>query len=118
MDDMDGTGDMGDSKARLLPWSSPEGKPCFVLGDGSGYVSRLADEIEAAQLGLAAERIAEARRVLEGRRWTPGELHLLAVELTEALIEVLRVAESRGARLAVAGDADGDGPRLPAEAFG
>ncbi|MEU8914842.1 hypothetical protein [Streptomyces nigrescens] len=109
---------MGDIKARLLPWSSPEGKPCFVLSDGNGYVSRLADEIEAAHLGLAAERIEEARRVLDGRRWTSGELHLLAVELTEALVEVLRVAESRGARLAVAGDGDGGGPRLPAKAFG
>lgn len=65
-------GDMGDINARLLPWSSPEGKPCFVLGDGSGYVSRLADEVEAAHLGLAAERIEEARRVLEDGAGPPG----------------------------------------------
>ncbi|MFE1763213.1 hypothetical protein ACFW81_03220 [Streptomyces angustmyceticus] len=97
---MDGAGGAGETGARLLPWSTPEGKPCFVVSDGSGYVSRLADEIEAAQLGLAAERIEAARRVLEGRRWTAGELHLMAVELTETLVEVHRVAQSRGARLA------------------
>ncbi|MFI1431023.1 hypothetical protein [Streptomyces lydicus] len=55
-------------------------------------------------------------------------MHLLAVELTAALVHVHRVAESRGARLTEAGreapdadeapDSDGDGPRLPAEAFG
>ncbi|MEU5208069.1 hypothetical protein [Streptomyces sp. NPDC020742] len=115
--------------ARLLPWSSPDGKPCFVSGDGTGYVSRLADEMEEAQLDSAAELIEEARRVLAARSWTPGELHLLALELTAALANVQRVAESRGARLPVPDD-DGpdvddapddrerDTPRLPVEAFG
>ncbi|KUL37463.1 hypothetical protein ADL22_21105 [Streptomyces sp. NRRL F-4489] len=86
--------------ARLLPWASVEGKPCFLLaGDGTGYVSRLADEMEAAQLTVAAGLIEEAERVLGGRMWTPGELHLLAVELSESLKCVWRVAESRGDRL-------------------
>ncbi|WP_052229925.1 hypothetical protein [Streptomyces sp. CT34] len=90
---------------RLLPWASPEGKPCFLLpGDGTGYVSRLADRVETEQLGLAAVLIEEARKLLHGRAWTSGELHLLAVELTESLDTVRRVAESRGARLPVAGD--------------
>ncbi|MFE9140446.1 hypothetical protein [Streptomyces tubercidicus] len=111
------TGDLGDINARLLPWSSVEGKPCFVVGDGSGYVSRLADEIEAAQLGLADERIEEAQRLLEGRKWSSGELQLLTVELTEALVEVRRIAESRGARLAVLRGRDGGGPQLSAEAY-
>ncbi|WP_329129935.1 hypothetical protein OG727_26360 [Streptomyces caniferus] len=97
---------MTDDGARLLPWAGPEDKPCFLLGDGTGYVSRIADAMEAAQLGLAAELITEARRVLAGRTWTSGELHLLTVELTEALVEVHRVAESRGARLAVRGGGD------------
>ncbi|WP_406171834.1 hypothetical protein [Streptomyces sp. NBC_00996] len=64
----------------------------------------------------------------------PGELRLLAVDLTEALTDVHRVAESRGARLldppwddpdviddqgdADGGDDDQDGPQLSAEAFG
>lgn len=116
--------------ARLLPWLSPEGKPCFLVGDGTGVVARLADSMEMAQLDSAAELIEEAGRVLNARTWTPGELHLLAVELTASLTNVRRVAESRGARLSVPGDDDlegsdasgGDGgrggPRLPAAAFG
>lgn len=58
---------------RLLPWSSPDGKPCFLAGDGKGYVSRLADEMEAAQLDSAAELIEEACRILDSRTWTPGK---------------------------------------------
>ncbi|MEU7433271.1 hypothetical protein AB0B07_20945 [Streptomyces sioyaensis] len=114
--------------ARLLPWPSPDGKPCYLVGDGTGYVSRLADEMEEAQLDSAAELIEEARRILAARAWTPGEIHLLALELTTSLADVRRVAESRGVRLPVPDDdepdvddalEDGDrgGPRLPAEAF-
>ncbi|QHC20856.1 hypothetical protein [Streptomyces sp. GS7] len=102
------TGHTNDT-ARLLPWASPDGKPCILLpGDGTGYVSRLADRVEREQLGSAAVLIAEARKVLHGRAWTSGELHLLAVELTESLHTVHRVAESRGARLPVADGEDED----------
>ncbi|MGW7251178.1 hypothetical protein [Streptomyces decoyicus] len=69
------------------------------MSDGTGYVSRVADSIEAAQLGAAADLTEEALRVLGERTWTPGEIHLLAVELTASLIDVRRIAESRGARL-------------------
>ncbi|GGU87811.1 hypothetical protein GCM10010211_62530 [Streptomyces albospinus] len=37
--------------------------------------------------------------MLDARSWTSGEIHLLAVELTDSLADVHRVAESRGARL-------------------
>ncbi|MFE0189520.1 hypothetical protein [Streptomyces sp. NPDC058989] len=84
--------------ARLLPPPTPEGKRCLVVGDGTGYVSRMADNLEETQLGLAAELIDESRRILGGRRWTPGEIHLLAVELTDALAQVHRVAKSRDPR--------------------
>ncbi|MFI9081401.1 hypothetical protein ACIGW8_33905 [Streptomyces sioyaensis] len=90
---------MADSVARLLPWSSTDGKPCFLVSDGTGYVARVADAVEEEQLASAVDLIAEARCVLAERGWTSGELQLLAVELTEALVEVHRVAESRGARL-------------------
>ncbi|MGW9429232.1 hypothetical protein ACWHA1_14890 [Streptomyces decoyicus] len=93
---------MTDPVARLLPWVGPEGKPCFLVSDGTGYVSRVADSIEAAQLGAAADLTEEALRVLAERTWTPGEIHLLAVELTASLIDVRRIAESRGARLSAA----------------
>ncbi|MGW8969706.1 hypothetical protein [Streptomyces platensis] len=92
---------------RLLPWSSTDGKPCFLVGDGTGYVSRLADEMEEAQLDSAAELGEEAHRILAGRAWTPGEIHLLALELATSLADVRRVAESRGARLPVPQDDDG-----------
>lgn len=85
--------------ARLLPWTSLDGKPCFLAGDGTGYVSRIADEIEAEQLSYAAELIEEAREVLDGRGWTSGELQLLAVDLTDALAAVHLIAKSRGRRL-------------------
>ncbi|MEV7382016.1 hypothetical protein [Streptomyces lydicus] len=92
---------------RLLPWLSPEGKPCFLVGDGTGYVARLADAMEEGQVAAAGDLIEEALRLLGGLSWTPGELHLLAVELTTSLTHVRRVAESRGARLTASG---GDGP--------
>ncbi|MEW1655681.1 hypothetical protein [Streptomyces sp. NPDC093707] len=86
--------------ARLLPWTSPDGKPCYLLdGTGTGYVSRLADRVEAEQMNSAADFMAEACGVLAGRAWTPGEIHLLAVELNEHLAKVHRVSRSRGARL-------------------
>lgn len=87
------------SELRLLPWAGPEGKPCYLAGEGTGYLSRLADNMESAQLGLAGELLQEAEQVLDGRQWTPGELHLLSVQLTEALTNVHRIATSRGARL-------------------
>ncbi|MHB9857914.1 hypothetical protein [Streptomyces sp. YIM S03343] len=87
------------NQARLLPWAGPEGKPCYLAGDGTGHLSRLADNMESIQLGLAGELVQEAQMVLDGRQWTAGELHLLAVRLTEALANVHRIAVSRGARL-------------------
>ncbi|WP_256260351.1 hypothetical protein OH786_11635 [Streptomyces atratus] len=84
---------------RLLPWTGPENKPCYVLGDGSGYVSRMADDIESIQLGMAGDLLGHAVGLLRDRKVTGAELHFLASRLTESLREVKRVAESRGARL-------------------
>ncbi|MGW3493815.1 hypothetical protein [Streptomyces sp. NPDC001020] len=86
-------------RLRLLPWAGPEGKPCYLAGEGTGYLSQLADNMESAQLGLAGELLQEAKHVLHGRQWSQGELHLLAVQLTEALMDVHRIAVSRGERL-------------------
>ena len=49
---------------RLLPWTSPDGKPCFLSGDGTGYVARLADDLEVEQLDTAADLLTEARELL------------------------------------------------------
>ncbi|MFJ3302157.1 hypothetical protein ACIPSA_03385 [Streptomyces sp. NPDC086549] len=98
----------GTGQLRLLPWAGPEGKPCYLASDGAGYLSRLADNMESTQLGLAGELFQEAKRVLDKRQWTQGELHLLAVQLTEALGNVRRIAVSRGARLPTPADDDLD----------
>ncbi|GAA2957042.1 hypothetical protein [Streptomyces enissocaesilis] len=90
---------------RLLPWTGDQGKPCYVLGDGTGHVSRVADGIESIQLGMAEDLLGHAADLLADRRVTSGELHFLASRLSESLGDVKRVAESRGARLEAAGPA-------------
>ncbi|GCB49189.1 hypothetical protein [Streptomyces sp. NL15-2K] len=87
------------STARLLPWTGQEGKRCYVVGDGTGYVSRLADETERVQLGMASDLLGHAAELLAQADTTRGELHYLASRLSESLLDVKRVAESRGARL-------------------
>ncbi|MBT2488196.1 hypothetical protein J7E96_06595 [Streptomyces sp. ISL-96] len=84
---------------RLLPWAGPEGKPCYVLGDGAGYVSRVADNTESVQLGMAGDLLSHAADLLADRRATSRQLHYLASRLTESLRDVKRVAESRGGLL-------------------
>ncbi|WNZ08293.1 ATP-binding protein [Streptomyces sp. 11x1] len=84
---------------RLLPWTGSHGQPCLLLTDGEGTASRVADRIERTQLGLAGRLLGRARAVLpdqsaDGSQWAP-----LAGQLTDALHDVLLIAESRGARL-------------------
>ncbi|AIA04204.1 hypothetical protein SAZ_19735 [Streptomyces noursei ZPM] len=97
----------GRGEPRLLPWVSPEGKTCFLLGDGKGFVSRMADRVEAVQLEMADGLVAHADGMLGEARLSEGELRFLARNLTRALRDVRRVAVSRGARLGGAGDASG-----------
>ncbi|NEV89346.1 hypothetical protein GUR47_22170 [Streptomyces tendae] len=86
---------------RLLPWLSAEGKPCFLApGDGSGFVSRLADETEARQLAVGLDVLRSARGVLDDPVSPNAEVRYTAIRLTECLADALRVAESRGRRLA------------------
>lgn len=86
---------------RLLPWSGPDGKPCFLSADdNTGYLSRLADNTEAMQLGLGSELLDHALKVLSDGQADPDELRLLATDLTGALRDAVRVATSRGHRLA------------------
>ncbi|WP_232265498.1 hypothetical protein [Streptomyces pactum] len=90
------------NELRLLPWSGPEGKPCYLSADdGGGYVSRLADNIEAVQLGTAAELLEEALETLHDEGAGREDVRRLAQELTGALRDVLRVATSRGHLLTV-----------------
>ncbi|MEU1577338.1 hypothetical protein ABZ519_40535 [Streptomyces collinus] len=85
---------------RLLPWTGDDGRPCYLVGDGTGYVSRLADEIEDVQIDMADRLLGHAAELLAERRVTSAELHYLALRLSESLRDVIRVAESRGEWLA------------------
>ncbi|MCX5184341.1 hypothetical protein [Streptomyces sp. NBC_00268] len=85
------------NELRLLPWSGPDGKPCYLsTDDRRGYMSRLADNIEAVQLGTAAELLEQASETLDDQDGDREEMRRLAKELTGALRDVLRVATSRG----------------------
>ncbi|MER5845983.1 hypothetical protein ABT126_02490 [Streptomyces sp. NPDC002012] len=110
------------NEMRLLPWSGPEGKPCFLsTDDNSGHLSRLADSTEVVQLGMAAKLLEHASEVLGDDEAEPEELRNLATGLIGALHNVIRVATSRGHRLPIplpAREGDDEGPRLPAAAFG
>ncbi|MFF7351602.1 hypothetical protein ACFZA1_02925 [Streptomyces filipinensis] len=89
------------NELRLLPWSGPEGKPCYLsTDDEAGHMSRLADNIEAVQLGMAAELLDQALEALDGEGSTFEEMRLLTEKLTGSLRDVLRVAVSRGHLLA------------------
>ncbi|WP_250399425.1 hypothetical protein [Streptomyces cellostaticus] len=96
---------------RLLPWSSPEGKPCFLANASEGgYLSRLADETEDLQLSEGLEVLVAARKLL-GDPLSPNvEVRYTAIRLSECLADALRVAESRGRRLPAPSDIHpGDG---------
>ncbi|MCZ9348124.1 hypothetical protein NGM37_61705 [Streptomyces sp. TRM76130] len=87
---------------RLLPWAGPDGKPCYLsANDADSFMSRLADQIEAVQLGMASELLEEAGQVLDDGDADLEALSLLAAQLAGALGDVLRVATSRGHRMVV-----------------
>ncbi|MET9700661.1 hypothetical protein ABZY31_27590 [Streptomyces sp. NPDC006529] len=104
------------NELRLLPWSGPDDKPCFLSTDNSGgFLSRLADITEEAQLQSASELLDQALDVLTDPETDPHELHLVAADLTAALRAALRTATSRGHRLlrtAQGGEGEHT-PRLP-----
>ncbi|MEV5851813.1 hypothetical protein [Streptomyces anulatus] len=85
------------NELRLLPWSGPGDKPCYLSTDDlDGYMSRLADGIEAVQLGTAKELLQEASEALDNQDTSPDEMRCLVAELTGALRDVYRVAMSHG----------------------
>ncbi|MBD3010978.1 MULTISPECIES: hypothetical protein [unclassified Streptomyces] len=105
---------------RLLPWTDPDGKPCYLSSDdGNSPLSRRADAIEAVQVSMAAELLRHARALLDAPKADTRELRYLAGRLCEALRDVLRVAESRGARLPSYGEGDSpDAGTAPGSAAG
>ncbi|MBW5254173.1 hypothetical protein JGS39_35300 [Streptomyces sp. P01-B04] len=89
------------NELRLLPWAGPEGKPCYLsTNDPDGYMSRLADNIEAIQLNTAAHLLEAASETFADQGADPIALRRLGHDLAGALRDVLRVAVSRGHLLA------------------
>ncbi|MFJ7771563.1 hypothetical protein ACIQ1J_24975 [Streptomyces sp. NPDC097107] len=89
----------GARPARLLPWTGSEGKPCYLLTDGDGPLSRIADIVETTHLDMAEDLMEHAAALLADARATPEQLRFMLHRMREALTEVHRVAESRGMRL-------------------
>ncbi|WP_399925545.1 hypothetical protein [Streptomyces kanamyceticus] len=100
---MNGAYDQGSpgSTGRLLPWVTPEGNPCYLISDGTatGYLSRVADNIESVQLGMADDLLDHAADMLADPKVTPTQIRFLADRMAESLRDVHRIAQSRGDRL-------------------
>jgi hypothetical protein len=85
---------------RLLPWDGPQGKPCYLSTDRpDSLMSRIADDIEAAQMRRGTEVVQEAQAVLDDPAAGALSLRLELQRTTESLTDVLRVAHARGKRL-------------------
>ncbi|MEU7132955.1 GntR family transcriptional regulator [Streptomyces sp. NPDC046261] len=94
------TPDGTDPTPRRLPWDTADGKPCFLSTAAEGGVlSRIADDVEAEQTDTAAEVLAGAKTVLADSQAATHKLRFALARVTESLGDVLRVAQSRGARL-------------------
>ncbi len=87
---------------RLLPWTTPEGKPCYLSTDSDdSLLSRLADDVEAAQLASGEQVLTGARAVLADPKAGEYSVRFALTRAVESLADALRIAASRGARLPV-----------------
>ncbi|MEU4652364.1 hypothetical protein AB0G32_00185 [Streptomyces sp. NPDC023723] len=85
---------------RLLPWTTPEGNPCYLSTDGGpdSLMSRVADDIEDAQLASGTQVLAGARAVLADQKAGERAVRFALTRAAESLEDVLRVAVSRAGR--------------------
>ncbi|WP_155054399.1 hypothetical protein [Streptomyces blattellae] len=89
-----------DAPLRLLPWTTADGRPCYLSAQGpDSRLSRMADEVETELLGSATYVLDAAKSLLAEPGARERELRFAGVRLTEALGDVLRIAVSRGGRL-------------------
>ncbi|MGP8300192.1 hypothetical protein ACTPOK_20125 [Streptomyces inhibens] len=107
---------------RLLPWTTTDGNPCFLISDGDGLLSQLADDFEAELTSSATNVLAGARAVLADQQADSRLLRFALERAAESLDDVLRVNKSLGTRFPEtdcgASAGEDDGPKLPAESFG
>ncbi|MFF8398926.1 hypothetical protein [Streptomyces sp. NPDC016172] len=81
---------------RLLPWAGADGKPCYLSSDNpDSLISRLADDVEAAQLASAEQVLAGARAVLGDPKAGESAVRFALTRAVESLGDVLRIAVSR-----------------------
>jgi len=86
-------------KLRLLPWTTPEGKPCYLSTDrDDSTLSLLADDIEAAQLASGEQVLTGAGAVLADPKAGERAVRFALTRAVESLGDVLRIAVSRGAK--------------------
>lgn len=88
---------------RLLPWTGSDGQPCLLVSNGNGPVTRIADRVEAVQLGLAERLLGRAQELIAAPELSISELGALTAQLTEALRDALLIAECRGAHFGASG---------------
>ncbi|MFF5519220.1 hypothetical protein [Streptomyces coeruleorubidus] len=81
---------------RLLPWTGADGKPCYLSTDNpDSLLSRLADDVEAAQLASAEQVLAGAKAVLGDPKAGERAVRFALTRAVESLGDALRVAVSR-----------------------
>lgn len=78
---------------RLLPWTTPDGRPCYLSTDRrDSRLSRLADDIEAAQLVSGEQVLEGARAVLADPKAGERAVRFALTRSVESLGDVLRIA--------------------------
>ncbi|MEU2586537.1 hypothetical protein ABZ612_26955 [Streptomyces avermitilis] len=96
MTGVDGTSE----QLRLLPWTTPDGRPCYLsAASDHSRLSLLADDMEAAQLDSAEQVLAGAKAVLADPKAGERAVRFALTRATESLTDALRVAVSRGGRI-------------------
>lgn len=108
----------GDRALRLMPWSDDRGRPVYLRTDNpDGYLSRTADNVEETQIGMASDLLDHVQVLLPEGKLSADELRFFAARLCECLHQTMRIADSRGERLADAAEGeDTPAPQLPAVA--
>ena len=85
---------------RLLPWTTPEGNPCYLRTDSDlSLLSLLADDIEAAQLDSGELVLTGVKAVLADPKAGERAVRFALTRASESLADVLRIAISRGGRI-------------------